>query len=246
MIRAKGKSRPPKWPPANRVTEKTRVSEAAADPARVPDPGRPERLRLDGSSWVDLWRGWHRDDGTTFRELAATLPWRQAKLWRYDHYVIEPRLGASVTPAAHPVLKEATLLLRSTYGVDFLGPALAYYRDGRDALGAHRDSDLRHTSDTLVAILTFGSRRAWQLTPLRSAGPRRRIRGDQSGVLDLQPGDGDLFVLGGRAQADWLHAVPPVPGLHTGRISAQWRWTSRTGPPERGPGYRAPRNFSGN
>ena len=66
----------------------------------------------------------------------------------------------------------------------------------------------------------------------------------QPGVVDLQPGDGDLFVLGGRAQADWLHGVPPVRGLHTGRISAQWRWTSRTGPPERGPGYRAPRNYS--
>jgi len=83
------------------------------------------------------------------------------------------------------------------------------------------------------------------LTPLaRSTGPRTRIRGDQPGVIDLRPADGDLFVIGGRAQADWLHGVPPVPGLHTGRISAQWRWTSRTGPPERGPGYRAPRNYS--
>jgi alkylated DNA repair dioxygenase AlkB len=196
---------------------------------------------------VDLWRGWRRDEGASFRELASTLPWRQSKLWRYDHYVIEPRLGTSVSPTAHPVLADASLLLRRTYGVDFLGPALAYYRDGRDALGAHRDRDLRYTAETLVAILTFGSRRPWQLTPLRPSGPPRahpRIRGEQPGVVDLQPGDGDLFVLGGRAQADWLHGVPPVPGLHTGRISAQWRWTSHTGPPERGPGYRAPRNYS--
>jgi len=209
-------------------------------------PAAPERLQLDAGSWVDIWRGWLDDGGTTYAELARTLPWAESRLWRYDHYVIEPRLGASVRPGAHPVLQEASLLLRATYGVDFMGPALAYYRDGRDALGAHRDRELRYTSETLVAILTFGSRRPWQLTPLASTagGPRTRIRGDQPGVIDLQPADGDLFVLGGRAQADWLHGVPPAAGLHAGRISAQWRWTSRTGPPERGPSYRAPRNYS--
>jgi alkylated DNA repair dioxygenase AlkB len=220
------------------------VSETARDPSTT-DVTAPERLWLDRASWVDQWRGWHQDAGATYRELASTLRWHQSKLWRYDHFVIEPRLGTSLPPAAHPVLKEALLLLRSTYQVDFMGPALAYYRDGRDALGPHRDRDLRYTSQTLVAILTFGSQRPWQLTPLsRGAGPRTRIRGDQPGVVDLRPSDGDLFVLGGRAQADWLHGVPPTAGLDTGRISVQWRWTSRTGPPERGPGYRAPRNYS--
>ena len=229
------------------------------NPANRPNPDAPEvlapvpeRIWLDRTTWVDLWRGRLQDrepSGATYRELASTLKWRQSKLWRYDHYVTEPRLGAGLGPGglnAHPALKEAHLLLRETYRVQFEGPALAFYRDGRDALGAHRDRELRYTSDTLIAILTFGSRRPWQLTPLRQGpGPRARIRGEQPGVVDLQPGDGDLFVLGGRAQADWLHGVPPVPGLHTGRISAQWRWTSRTGPPERGPGYRAPRNYSG-
>jgi alkylated DNA repair dioxygenase AlkB len=227
-----------------KATEKTTEGVTAAAPEAASPTSGPERLWLDRGSWVDVWRGWRRDEGAAFRELAAELPWTQGKLWRYDHYVTEPRLGTSVSPAAHPVLKEASLLLRSTYGVDFMGPSLAYYRDGRDALGAHRDRDLRYTSETLVGILTFGAQRPWQLTPLRSGGPRSRIRGEQPGVIDLRPSDGDLFVLGGRAQADWLHGVPPVPGLHTGRISAQWRWTSRQGPPERGPGYRAPRNYS--
>jgi len=220
------------------------VSEKPAEPANVANPFGPERLWLDPTSWVDVWRGWRRDEGAAYRELAAGLPWRQSRLWRYDHYVTEPRLGTSVAPGAHPVLREAALLLRSTYAVDFMGPSLAYYRDERDALGAHRDRDLRYTSETLVAILTFGSQRPWQLTPLPSPGAGSRIRGEQPGVVDLRPDDGDLFVLGAPAQADWLHGVPPVPGLHAGRISAQWRWTSRAGPPERGPGYRAPRNYS--
>ena len=206
-----------------------------------------ERLQLDAGSWVDLWRGWLVDDDATYREFVAGLPWRESRLWRYDHFTVEPRLTASVRRtafAAHPVLRAATQLLRETYKVDLDGPALSLYRDGRDALGAHRDRELRYTSNTLVAILTLGTRRPWTLTPLRVSGKGLNGRLRPEPTVDLQPSDGDLFVLGGRAQADWLHAVPPVPGLHTGRISAQWRWTSRTGPPERGPSYRAPRNYS--
>lgn len=203
--------------------------------------GTPRRHWLDRTSWVDLIPGWLRDADQVYESLAESLPWRQARLWRYDHYVTEPRLTAGTRPTAHPALLEATKALRRQYGVDFDGPALALYRDGRDALGAHRDRELRHTSDTLIAILSLGARRPWVLTP-RGAGDTGRAA---AGAVDLLPSAGDLLVLGGRAQADWLHGVPPQPGLRTGRISVQWRWTSGTGPPEQGPGYRAPRNYNG-
>jgi len=218
--------------------------------ASPPQTGKAERLALDATSWVDIWRGWHHDGGATFTELARTVPWRQGRLWRYDHYVLEPRLGGTLGRAAHPVLRDAFRLLRKTYagvmqGTDFDGPAVAYYRDGNDALGAHRDSDMRYTSNTLVAILTFGATRPWTLTPLRQQAESGRSAGRlrPEPTLDLRPADGDLFVLGGRAQADWLHGVPPVRELAEGRISVQWRWTSRSGPPEKGPSYRAPRNY---
>lgn len=209
----------------------------------------PTRLQLDRTSWVDVWRSWLDDDGATFREFATELPWRESRLWRYDHWETEPRLSTSLRragKASHPALLDAYRLLRERYRVEFDGPAVAYYRDGRDALGAHRDRELRYTTDTLIAILTLGARRQWTLTPLRSPGPRSALRGRlrPEPTVDLAPANGDLFVLGGRAQADWLHGVPPVPGLTGGRISIQWRWTSRSGPPERGPGYRAPRAYS--
>jgi alkylated DNA repair dioxygenase AlkB len=216
------------------------------NPASPSPISKPERLALDSTSWVDVWRGWRNDGGATFTELAQGIAWKQARLWRYDHFVAEPRLSASLGRTEQPALHDAFLLLRATYGVQFDGPALAYYRDGNDALGAHRDSDMRYTSSTMVAILTFGVTRPWTLTSLRGQSSDSRLSGRMRATasLDLKPEDGDLFVLGGRAQADWLHAVPPVRGLSEGRISAQWRWTSRTGPPEKRPGYRAPRDYS--
>ena len=116
----------------------------------------------------------------------------------------------------------------------FDGPALALYRDGRDALGAHRDRELRYTENTLIGILTFGARRPWVLAP--------RDRGSGREPVDLAPGPGDLLVVGGGRSGNGCTASPRRPGC-VPRVSVQWRWTSGTGRPEIGPGHRAPRRF---
>jgi alkylated DNA repair dioxygenase AlkB len=199
--------------------------------------GSLQRQWLDATSWVDLGRGWLRDPGAVYAALAKGAPWKQSTVWRYDHNWSEPRLSAAVRPgphSPHPAITEVHRALRRHYGVDLMGPSLNWYRDGRDAMGAHRDSDLRWCENTVVAILTVGARRPWVLTPRSGGSP-----------IDLAPGPGDLLVLGGRAQADWLHGVPRVPGLAAGRMSAQWRWTSRQGRPEVGGSSNAPRHYGG-
>ena len=52
------------------------------------------------------------------------------------------------------------------------------------------------------------------------------------------------MVFGGRFQADWLHGVPKVSHAVRGRISAQWRYTTKRGRPEMTPTFYAPRNYS--
>jgi alkylated DNA repair dioxygenase AlkB len=199
--------------------------------------GSVVRTPLDATSWVDVGRGWLRDPGELYAALAEGLPWRQAGVYRYDHLRPEPRLSTSCRPTLagpHPAVLEAHKWLRRHYGVEFMPVVgLSWYRDGRDAMGAHRDSDLRFCDETVIAVLTLGATRPWTMRPARgSARP-----------LDLAPAAGDLLVMGGRAQADWLHGVPPAPGVRQGRMSLQWRWTSRQGRPERGGGSRAPRLY---
>ena len=217
------------------------VPDSALDPgALTTQPvrfGSIERHEVGRGTWIDIGRGWLPEADEVYAALHADLRWYQARLWRYDHWADEPRMGASAPPTVHPSVLAAHRELRQRYGVELMGPAFALYRDGRDALGAHRDRELRYTSNTIIALLTLGARRPWILRP------RNAPRESMAGAYDLSPGSGDLMVLGGRAQADWLHGVPPVPGLIAGRMSLQWRWTSGTGPPEQGPGYRAPRNY---
>lgn len=203
-----------------------------------------ERLALDDTSWVDVGRGWLAGADDLATHLLETVPWAQGRLFRYDHHVEERRLGAGWRPGrplAHPVLGEATRVLQLRYGVRFDGFAMALYRDGRDGQAFHRDTDMRWLDDTLIAILTLGAQRPWRLRP-RAA--RHTDAPDKGATHELLPASGDLLVLGGRAQADWEHAVPYLgDGVVGPRISIQWRFARKVGRPFVGPGYRAPRTY---
>jgi len=206
----------------------------------------PERRDLDDESWVDVTRGWLSGADDVYSALAVGVPWRQGRVFRYERYLDEPRLGSWFqrdTTYPHSALTAAHRAIQHQYRVTFDGVGLAFYRDGRDSVAFHRDTDLRYCENTVIAILTLGARRPWLLRPRGNPDRFRDHRGGQA--IDLAPGSGDLIVLGGRCQQNWLHAVPKVPGpLPASRISAQWRWTSRTGKPEQEPAYSAPRHFT--
>lgn len=192
---------------------------------------------MDETSWVDVIRGWVQDPDQVFADLARDVPWRQGTTWRYDHAEPENRLSAMGKPGTHAALREATRELSAGYGVSFDGPALYFYQHGGHAMGMHRDREMRWLEQTVIGVLSLGLQRPFLVSP-RGSRP-----GDLSKAIDLFPASGDLIVMGGRAQADWLHGVPAVVSRQ-GRISAQWRWTSKTGRPEKGPGYYAPRHYS--
>jgi alkylated DNA repair dioxygenase AlkB len=202
-----------------------------------------ERHWLDQTSWVDVGRDWlsgfDADQHEVFATLRDTVAWRQPRVWRYDHHWEQPRVGASCRPgpsAPHPVITAAHKALRAHYRVELMTTiTMVHYRDGHDRMAAHRDSDLRFCDDTVIAILTVGAQRPWVLSPARGAGQ----------PFDVAPAGGDLLVMGGRAQQDWIHGVRPVNTLREGRISIQWRWTSRTGKPEVGGSSGAPRHYGG-
>jgi alkylated DNA repair dioxygenase AlkB len=203
-----------------------------------------ERVDLDGSSWVDVVRGLVLEADAVHDELEATMPWEQGKVFRYERWMDEPRLGAvQKGDARHPALREAQEWLMRRYHISL--PAmvpLALYRNERDSVAFHRDRELRWLDDTVIGVLTLGARRPWLMKPL---GPRALDEDDEMlGAIDLAPASGDLLVMGGRCQAAWLHAVPKVSGRCRSRISAQWRWTSRRGRRDPNPSYYAPRHFS--
>jgi alkylated DNA repair dioxygenase AlkB len=186
-----------------------------------------ERITLDDWSWVDIAREFLTDPETAYDDLLSQVTWRRGSIYAYDHARPQNYSGGSVrNAAAHPALLVTHKALRSHYGHELEGPTLVHYRDGREAMGVHRDTDMRWLDDTLIGILTLGVRRPFVL--------RHKTSRDGDAVIDVSPAGGDLLVMGGRAQADWLHGVPIAPAVTGARISAQWRWTSRAGRPQTG------------
>ena len=202
-----------------------------------------ERTWLDDRSWVDLWPGRVEGADALYDHLVDTVAFTQGRTYRYDHWVDEPRLGAGFTPATapHPVLIDAQRTMQHHYGVRFEGASLALYRDGRDLVAFHRDRDMRWLDDTVIALLVLGQRRPFLIRP--RANRYAHEAADKGATHRLQPGHGDLLVMGGATQAGWEHGVPQVPGAVGGRISVQWRWTSKRGRMEQGGSYRAPRHY---
>jgi alkylated DNA repair dioxygenase AlkB len=203
-----------------------------------------ERLELDERSWVDVSRGFLDDADSLYAELVDTAPWRGSRVYRYDHWVEEPRLSAwfRANASAPPRLLEVHRQLQRAYGVTFDGFALNWYRDGRDGQAFHRDRDMQWLDETVIAILTLGATRPWLLRP--RANRYAHDLPDKGAVLDFAPASGDLLVMGGATQAGWEHSVAQVRRPVAGRISVQWRWTSRRGRQERGGSYSKPRHYS--
>ncbi len=205
------------------------------------------RVQLDDAAWVDVSRGWLSGADALFDHLLANVSWQTTKLFRYEQVVEEQRLSAGWrrgTRLAHPALADITRLIQRRYKVEFPGFSMIQYRDGHDGQGFHRDTDMRWLDDTLIAVLTLGAQRPWLLRPL---GQRLEVDASrQSGAThDLAPASGDLIVMGGRSQADWEHSVAYQKHRDVGtRISLQWRFARKVGPPFMGPSYRASVTYS--
>lgn len=186
-----------------------------------------ERIALDETSWIDVVRGFAPRSDEVFEFLLEHAPWHQGQSIREGRMVPDPRLGAGLSlhkVRRIPMLERARLVLEARYRIRLGGVGLVLYRNERDSVGFHRDDEMLYLERTVVASLCLGA--------VRPIGFKSCADGT---IRDVTLGRGDLYVMGGRCQADWLHGVPKLEGPCGPRIAAVWRWTSRTGPPSSSP-----------
>jgi alkylated DNA repair dioxygenase AlkB len=203
------------------------------------------RRTLDAESWVDLVTGFACEPGEQLGLVHESTRWEQTEVLRYDHYVSEHRLTAGIRSDRAPLLRQTGLHLEARYRVQFTGVAAVLYRDGDDFQGLHSDREMRWLDNTIVAILVLGARRPFVIRrrlPLAEVVERIPAGSDPDDLV-LTPGEGDLLVMGGACQRDWLHGVPRA-STTLPRISLTWRWTSRGGRPDTNPGFYDGRHFS--
>jgi alkylated DNA repair dioxygenase AlkB len=180
------------------------------------------RTDLGDDAWIDVAREWLTGADDLATRLARTVPWKQGRRKMWDRVLDDPRLshwGRRDDPPLDPLLTTVHRALERRYRHRLHGPALNYYRDGRDSVAWHADRELRELSDTRIAIVTLGARRPFLLRP-KGRGKSR----------DLAPASGDLLVMGGACQLHWEHAVPKSKDAGP-RVSCSWRWSARVSRP---------------
>jgi alkylated DNA repair dioxygenase AlkB len=176
------------------------------------------RVQLDPQSWVDYCPGWLRGADAVMAELLSSADWSQRTRRMYDNNVLEPRLTAGwstddVDGRVPDVVRDMAASLSQRYDVNFDSIWMNLYRDGADSVAWHGDRN-RHTMEKpLVATVSLGARRRFLL----------RRRGTSKIVHELDPGGGDLIVMGGRCQHDWEHTVPKTTKAVGARISVTIR-----------------------
>jgi alkylated DNA repair dioxygenase AlkB len=185
------------------------------------------RTWLDDTSWVDHVPRWLSGADLVFAELVAKMSWRQREVTMYDRRVPEPRLTAwwsptSGEPEPLPVLEEARMALTRNYSRPFDSIGFNLYRDGRDSVAWHADRERYHHEDPVVAILSTGAPRSFQIRRRRSADADGGADG-AGGSRTWHLGQGDLFVMGGACQHDFEHCVPKAASVAGPRLSVMFR-----------------------
>jgi alkylated DNA repair dioxygenase AlkB len=90
-----------------------------------------------------------------------------------------------------------------------------YYRTGADSVAWHADDEPELGSEPTIASLSFGSSRRFAI----------KSRADNS-VMACFLDHGDLLVMSGRSQADYLHSITKTARSVSPRLNLTFRWTS--------------------
>lgn len=137
----------------------------------------------------------------------------------YDRLLPVPRLlgfygsGQRLPdPALDQIMRALNARYQPELGEPLCTAGFCLYRDGGDSVAWHGDTAGRQVSQTVVAIISFGTPRALSLRP----------RGGGS-ALRYPVGHGDLLVMGGTCQRTWEHAVLKTARPIGPRISVQFR-----------------------
>lgn len=165
---------------------------------------------------------------TMFESLRAALPFEAKEIRIMGRSVMQPRLTAWVgdegavyrysgtlnVPQPWP---EALAVLRvrvsEAAGVAFNSVLCNLYRSGTDSMGMHSDSEAELGKNPVIASLSLGAVRRFQLR-------HRKRRGVG---LDLDLPDGSLLIMRGALQHQYRHGVPKQPSIEGARINLTFR-----------------------
>lgn len=166
-------------------------------------------------------------DAVSVNDLISQLQWSQPSIKLYGKEVKIPRLtcwmgegsytysGHKNIPVATPeIIAQIQGWVERKAGVKFNSVLANYYRDGSDSVAWHSDNEPELGSEPVIASLSFGASRAF--------GIKHKATGERETLI---LGHGDLVIMSGRSQLDYLHCVPKTTKKVGARVNLTFRLT---------------------
>lgn len=150
-----------------------------------------------------------------FDALAKIVPWEQKQMLIYDKMVQLPRLTAWFGPAGQnylysgvlnqtqpwiPELIEIKNQLEKFLNEKFNSCLLNFYREGKDYVSWHSDNEKELGVNPIIASLSLGVTRSFQIK-------HKMVKLE---TLKIDVANGDLVLMKGNMQKNWLHRIAPT------------------------------------
>jgi alkylated DNA repair dioxygenase AlkB len=153
------------------------------------------------------------DADRIFEQLLNEIPWQQDEIKVFGKTHPQPRLTAlfgndgkpysysNIKMQPHPwniLLQKIKSLVEDYSETNFTSVLLNQYRNGKDSNGWHADNEKELGTNPVIASLSFGAERTFQLKHNSDLSLKKSI------VLE----HGSLLIMKGTTQHFWKHQIP--------------------------------------
>ena len=165
---------------------------------------------------------------TIYTELLQGIAWQQDNITIYGKTHPQPRLTAlygnegkpysysNITMHPHPwntLLQKIKYYIEATTQCQFTTVLLNQYRDGKDSNGWHADNEKELGTNPIIASLSFGAERIFQIKHNSLADAKKSITLEH----------GSLLLMKGSTQHFWKHQIPKTAKPIGTRINLTFR-----------------------
>ena len=163
-----------------------------------------------------------------FSSLQEGIEWIQEPIWMFGKKIMQPRLTAfygdpkiaykysgiemQAKDWNHYLIKIKNSI-EELCQAEFSHVLLNYYRDGQDSMGWHRDNEKSLGNRPLIASVSFGTTREFQL----------RKYDDKQFKKSINLAHGSLLLMQGDTQKYWEHQLPKSKKIKNPRINLTFR-----------------------
>ncbi|WP_291968009.1 alpha-ketoglutarate-dependent dioxygenase AlkB family protein [Maribacter sp.] len=164
-----------------------------------------------------------------YHNLVNNTPWQQDKIIIHGKLIDYPRLTAwygeksqdATSTEKNKVIpwNDELLFIKNRIekevNIKFTRCLLNYYRDGKDSVDWHQDYKGEQRNNTVIASVTFGATRPFQLKHVSRSNLKR---------VDIPLVNGSLLLMQGATQENWKHKIPKTSKIIPPRINLTFRW----------------------